>query len=96
MAAKTKIVEMLTSMAGDGFSFAYGEKVTVPAKVAASWIEGGIAREVESDEAARARADGLEHTVKSQDAELTALRQRVADLEAENTTLKATAAPPAA
>ncbi len=94
--AKAKImVQMLTSMAGESFSYAHGQRVEVPAKMAEAWIDAGLARECESEEASNARADGLEHTLKSVEAECEALRKRVAELEAELAAAKAAGNPAA-
>jgi hypothetical protein len=92
---KTKSIKMLTPMAGADFSYGHGQIVAVAPKIAEAWIEAGLAAECETEEAATARADGLEHTVKSLEAENAALRERVAAQEAEIAALKAPAAPSA-
>jgi hypothetical protein len=92
---KTKSIKMLTPMAGADFSYSHGQIVSVAPKIADAWVEAGIAAECESEEAATARADGLEHTVKGLEAENAELRERLAALEAEVAALKAPAAPSA-
>lgn len=90
--AKTKTVQMLTSMAGEGFSYDHGARVEIAGKIADAWIEAGIAKECDNEEAATARADGLAHSLKSAEAELETLRARVAELEAHIAKLEAGAA----
>lgn len=89
MAKKTDTIQMLTAMAGEGFSYSHGQKVSVPPKIADAWIKAGLARECDNEETATARADGLAHSLKSAEAECEALRARVAELEARVAELEA-------